>query len=478
MRGLVVGLVLMFAVPAFGAGGIVLEAYTGQRAADANRLLGPVLDELAARGFSAGDTVARQIDSKVSRAADDKLPGDFSAQVDKGFRLWVSGKFDDAIKVLVPLVDLAHANSGAFVRDPSLREPLNKALIVLAIAQQRTGDPSAARATFGEVLRAFPESQVSRGTYGPDAAELYETVRRELAAAGKGKLTVKTDDGAVVFVDEVFRGTSTTELSPGEYRVTVMLNKVPSRSHRVVVNAGNETTITVDAKLDQALHTDGWTGFAFGSESERDAHEAPYAAKIATSVGASAVAVVGIEQVRGRPAIVGSLVSLSSGREIRRASVAMEPDPSTDRLKALAKYLAGEEPASGIEVQPLDAAPKETPTGVAPETSGGGGVVAHDEVGGGRWGGWKWITAAVGVGGLGTGAVLLALDGSCSKKTVGTPCPVYDFKAGGIGTIAGGAVFAGISAYLFATQSKEHPKKTAFLAPTGDGAVVGIAGSW
>ena len=478
MRGLVVVVVaLMVSAPAF-AGGIVLEAYTGQRAPDAQRLLGPVLDELAARGFAAGDTVGRQIDGKVSRAAEGHggLPADFAAQVDKGFRAWVSGKFDDAIKVLVPLIDAAHANSGAFVRDPSLREPLGKALIVLAIAQQRTGDPSAARATFGEVVRAFPESVVSRGIYGPDAAQLFEDVKRESTAAGKGKLSVKTDDGAVVFVDEVFRGTSTMELTPGEYRVTVMLNKVPSRSHHVVVNAGNETTIAIDAKLDQALHTDGWTGFAFASEADRDAHEAPDAAKIATSVGASAVAVVGIEEVRGRPAIVGSLVSLSSGREIRRASVAMEPDPSTDRLKALARYLAGEEPASGIEVQPLDESPKEVVGGG--EVNSGGAVVAHEDGKGGRWGGWKWVTAAVGVGGLGTGAVLLALDGSCSSHPTGTPCPVYDFKAAGIGTLAGGAVFAGISVYLFATQSHEHPKRTAFIVPTGEGAVAGIAGSW
>src|SRR4029077_3866848 len=111
------------------------------------------------------------------------------------------------------------------------------------------------------------------------------------------------------------------------------------------------------------------------------------------------------------------------------------------------------------------------------ETSGA--VVTHDEVKGtGRWGGWKWITAGAGVAGLGTGAVLLALDGSCSSHPQGTPCPVYDFKAAGIGTLAGGAVFAGISGYLFATQSNEHPKRTAFVVPTADGAVAGIAGSW
>jgi hypothetical protein len=471
-------MVMMAAVPAM-AGNIVLEAYTGQRPADANRLLGPVLDELAARGFAAGDTVARQIDGQVSKPAQSAtgLPGDFAAQVDRGFKLWVSGKFDDAIKILSPLVDAAHANTGAFVKDPSVREPLAKALIGLAIAQMRTGDPSTAKATFGEVARAFPETIVSRGVYGQEAATLFDQVKSELAAAGKGKLTVKAaDEGAVVFIDEQFRGTSTTVLAPGEYRVSVMLNRQPSRSHRVAVKTGDDKTIAIDARMDQAIHTEGWTGFSFANDADRDAHESSYASQLAVSLGATAVAVVGIEDVKGRPAVVGALVSLSSGREIRRASVAMEPDPSTDRLKALARYLAGEEAASGIDVQPIEApAPEETRTG-------GPAIVAHHDSGepqsGGRWGGWKWITGAVAVGGLGTGAVLLGINGRCSNSPpAGTLCNVYDTKNTGFIALGAGAVFAGVSIYLFATQPS-HPSKTAFVAPTGDGAIAGVAGSW
>lgn len=471
-------MVMMAAGPAT-AGNIVLEAYVGQRPADANRLLGPVLDELSAHGFDSGDTVARKIAGQVSTPAHSGsgLPGDFSAQVDRGFKAWVNAKFDDAIKILSPLVDAAHANTGAFVKDPSLREPLSKALIGLAIAQMRTGDPSAAKATFGELARAFPDAIVSRGQYGPEAATLFDQVKNELATAAKGELTVKAaDDGAVVFIDEVFRGTSTTKLAPGEYRVSVMLNKQPSRSHRVHLNAGEQKTIAIDARLDQALHTDGWTGFSFANEADRDAHEGTYASELAVSLGATAVAVVGIEDVKGRPAVVGSLVSLSTGREIRRASVAMEPDPSTDRLKALARYLAGEEPAGGIEVQPIEAPAPE-------ETKSVGTVVAHHDDGepaqsGGRWGGWKWITGGVAVGGLATGAVLLGIDGRCSNSPpAGTLCNVYDTKNSGFIAVGAGAVFAGVSIYLFATQPS-HPAKTAFVAPTGDGAIAGIAGSW
>jgi hypothetical protein len=471
---------MVMAAGPVSAGNIVLEAYTGQRPADANRLLGPVLEELSARGFIAGDSVARQIEGQVSRPAQTGtgLPGDFAAQVDKGFKLWVAAKFDDAIKVLSPLVAAAHDNTGAFVKNPSLREPLSKALIGLAIAQMRTGDPSTAKTTFGELARAFPETVVSRGVYGPDAATMFDEVKRELAASTKGKLTVKAaDDGAVVFVDEVFRGTSMTELAPGEYRVSVMLNSQPSRSHKVSLRAGDDKTIAIDARLDQALHTEGWTGFSFVNDADRDAHEGPYASQLAASLNASAVAVVGIESVKGRSAVVGSLVSLSTGREIRRASVAMDRDPSTDRLKALARYLAGEEATGGIEVQPIEAGAPEEPKGGGATTS----TVTHDAgepARGGRWGGWKWITGGVAVGGLATGAVLVAFDGRCSNTPpAGTLCNVYDTKNTGFIALGAGAVFAGVSIYLFATQPS-HPAKTAFVAPTSDGAIAGVAGSW
>src|SRR3954467_1268879 len=104
------------------ANGVVLESYTGERPADAPRLLGPVLEELSRRKYDAGDTVARNYDASVSRAAATAggLPGDFSAQIDVGFKAWVGGRFDESIKVLVPLIETAHNNTGAFAKDPTL----------------------------------------------------------------------------------------------------------------------------------------------------------------------------------------------------------------------------------------------------------------------------------------------------------------------------------------------------------------------
>jgi hypothetical protein len=161
------------------ADGIVLESYTGERPADAERLLTPVLEELSRKRFEAGDGVARKFDTQVSRASRQAagVPADFAAQVDKGFKAWVGGNFDESIKILVPLIETAHANSGQFAIDPDLRAPLQKALIALSLAQLRIGDPAAMKATMSELIRSFPEATIARAIYGPEAASAFDGVR-------------------------------------------------------------------------------------------------------------------------------------------------------------------------------------------------------------------------------------------------------------------------------------------------------------
>jgi hypothetical protein len=471
-------LVLVIASAAH-AEGIALEAYTGDRPADAGRLLGPVLDELAKNKISSGDTVARTFESAVSRPARtvQGLPSDFAQQVDAGFKAWFGGRFDESIKTLVPLIDLAHANSGAFAKDPALREPLRKAMIGLALAQQKSGDPAAMKATFAELVRGYPELTLSRGTYGPEASQAFEDTKREVGASGVGKLTIKVvDKGGTVFVDEAYRaaGTQTLQVPPGEYRVVVLANGEPSRTHYVTVHAGGESTVVVDATFDQTIRTSGWSGFSFATEADRDAHEAAYAAQVANALGAQSVAVVGIDQVKGHAAVVGSLISLETGREIRRASVALDPDPPNERLKALARFLTGEAPAAGLDVL----------VGGRGGAMAGGAVTHHDDgeatTTDRRWGGYRWIAGTLAVGGLATGAVLLALDGRCKD----TPMPghncnnLYENSPGQWIALAGGAVFAGVAAYLFATQHASAPSKTAFVAPDAHGAIAGVAMAW
>jgi len=460
--------------------GIVLESYTGTRPTEASKILSPVLRELAARGFVAGaDGVGQRIEARVSRPAlsPQGLPKDFADQIELGHRAWISGTFDQAVSILGPLVDVAHANSGAFAKNPGSRDRLQKAMIALALSHQRRGDTTTARETFAELLRSFPDAQVAKGTYGADAATLFEQTKKEHAAAPRGRLLVKlANESSEVFINERLerKGTTVKELAPGEYRVIVQLADRQSRTHVVTIKANDEVTLNVDLALDAVVHSSpGWTGFVFPTDEERHTSEAPYAAKVAKSVGGAGVVVVGFEEVGGRPAVVGSLISLVNGREIRRASIALDPTPAEDRLRSLAKFLAGEVATADIDVQLAG-----EPGTIAPLTGGGGGGPRPEgpaATPSRRWGGWMVITGIAAIGGLGAGAVLLAYDGRCKDGSTDPNCPdVYNNAGPGFAALGAGAVFAGLTIYLFVTRNPDAPSSTAYIVPTGDGAVAGF----
>lgn len=459
--------------------GIVLEAYTGLRPDDASRLLSPVLDELATKGFVAGsEVVGRKFESRVSRPAmiGTGLGEDFGDQVEKGHKAWIGGQFEQAVKILAPLVDNAHANPGSFAQNQALREKLLKALVALALSQQRMGDPSATRQTFGEILRSFPDTVLSRASYGPEAFTLFEDVRKESTTGGRGRLAIKvSNDSAAVFINERFLnvGSSTKgDLLPGEYRVFAQLGKQPSRSHRVIVKANEEAAVTIDAGFDAAVHgSPKWTGFLFREQAEREKLESTYAAAFANSIDARAVVVVGIDTVRGRPSVVGSLVNLMNGREIRRASLGLDPDPSADRLRALARFLAGENAVPGIDIQIAgDAASAPVGNGEGVQVSDLG--ESHDD---GMWGGWKYVSGGLAVGGLAVGGYLLATDGDCADDACND---LKNNTASGWGVLAGGVVMTGITVYLVVRGGRKAPKRSAYVVPTGDGAFAAFATSF
>ena len=409
------------------------------------------------------------------------MPGDFGAQADNGFKMFLQGKFGESIGLLGPLVENAHANSGAFAKDTALREHMRKALIALALAQSRSGDLSAMRATFGEYVRSFTDASVPAAVYGPDAAKAFDDTKKEVVATGTGKLTVRTvESGSVVFVDEAYRGSGTTtvDVPAGEYRIVVMANDQPSRTHFVTVHAGSEALVVVDAAFDQAVHTGSWTGFQFANAAAREAHEANYAAQFAHDIGARSVALVGIDTVKNHNSIIGSLISLDSGREIRRASVQMDPDPSKDTLKALARYVTGDGPSDGLDV---------AVSGKVIDTGNGKTVVMSNVVEGQmvtvdrRWGGYRWLTLAATVAIGGTGGVLYYLDGKCKGETSTTThmCNnVYANSPADAVFLLAAVPFALATVYLLATQTEQVPLKTAYIAPTGNGVMAGYSIRW
>ncbi len=486
MRVRIALVVFAATVRAVGAapGGIVLESYTGDRPDDATRLLSPLLDELAKRGVVGGyDVVGRKYEAEVSRStlSIEGLTPDFADRIERGHKAWIEGRFDEAVSLLSPMIDAAHANPGAFAQNQPLRERLLKGLIALALSQQRMGDPSSSRTTFGEILRSFPDTQLSRATYGPDAYNQFEEVRR--AATARGRLTVKVpDESGVVFINEHFENVGTTskaDLVPGEYRVYVQLGKQLTRSHTVIVRGNQETTLAFQPAYDAAIRTTPhWTGLAFATPAERERDESAFAAKFAREIGAGSVIVVGYDQVRGRAAVVGSIVNLETGREIRRASLALEPEPSVERVRALARFLAGDQATTGIDVQlggdvRVPAAKAKSGAAAAEPGDGDDSPATHE----GPWGGWKYVTGGLAVGALATGVTLFALDGQCSVDVSGNlPCPMkYDNHPFDYIAVGAGVALAGVSVYLFLHHPNHAPSHTAYVVPTRDGAFVGYA---
>jgi hypothetical protein len=475
-------------VTAAGNDGIVVESYTGARPDDAAKAIAPLLRKLAQRGFQTGSEVGAKFEDRVSRnagAAGD-LPAGFTAEIDKGTKAWASGKFEEAVAILSPLTEAARITNGAFIGNAKLRDTLLRALVVLGLSQQRLGDPAAATTAFAELIRTFPDATVPRSTYGPEASQLFEQTRKTLAAEARGRVLIKlADEQTEVYIDERLerRGTTVKQLLPGDYRINAQLGTQRSRTHRVTVKPGDDLIVTIDPVFDAAVHTAGWSGFAFQTAAERERLESGYAAMFAKAIDGTAVVVISVDTVRGTRAIIGSLVLLN-GKEIRRASLALDPAPSEERVEALAKFLAGEKVTAGIDVELDGAIPVLTggngPTGTGTGTGMGTGTPPARDTGGGRWVGWPIITGVVAVGAIGAGAYLLSKDGTC-KDGSDDPlrCPeLFENKPPGWGAIAGGAVFAGLTVYLIVTRPSPAKQTQAFVAPSGDGAVAGISGRW
>ncbi len=463
--------------------GVVLESYAGPRPANAGATIAPLLEELAQRKYSTDQDVSRRFEAGVSRGASTaSLPATLDAEIDRATKLWAIGNAAGAVTVLSPLLETVHAASGALLGNKKGRDSFLRLLTVLGLSYERAGDRPQSDATFDEMIRTFPTATIDGGTYGQDAVKALAN-RQKIAASGpKGRLVVQIENQkGEVYINEVLASTGTTakDLLPGTYRVVVQVGRVRSRTHEVLIKAGADLIIEVDPDLDQVVRTGSWVGFEFAGATQQSRLEGPYAGKFAEALGEPAAVVVGIDPSKeGGPALFGALI-LRNGQEVRRASVALSPAPSAERIAGLAGFLVGDKDAkiAGLDIQ-RDGAITATVGGGGGGTIRGPGPGSYDG-GGGRWRGWPWVTGIAAVAGLGTGAILLVLDGSCPGGKTELSCPdLYNTSTPGYLALGGGAVFAAITIYLIVTQP-DRPSKTAFVAPTADGgAIAGIAGRW
>ena len=450
--------------------GIVLETYEGQRPADATRKLAPLLEELAQRGFEAGDSIGRLYEGQVSRPRSDSLPTDFAKQLKDGQQEYIRGNYAAAVAKLQPLIDAAHDNSAAFAKNQALRQTMLDGLIALALAQDRNGDPKTARLTFEELARSFPGTSVPANTWGAGAAKQFAEVQRELAQQSLGRLIVKAPSGAEVYVNERLEeknGNVVKNLVPGEYRVFAREGAKQSRTYRVKVSSAVDASVTIDLDLDQALYSSGWTGLAYASAADRQRFETKHAAAFALAIEERAVVVVGIDSNAG--VIYGALVNMS-GKDERRGTVSISAGDASQRK--LARFLAGEPASPDIVVLTGPGAPGNTQTS---DLVSGGATPEVRREGTTRWGGWPILTGVATLGAAGAAVYFFSIDGDCTDGSNSPTCAKFlERSPHAFVSIGAGAVLAGITVYLIVTRPSS-PDKTAYIVPTSGGAVAGLS---
>ncbi len=446
---------------------LVLESYVGQRPANADAVLAPLLDELEQRGFATRPaSILELVGGGAPRPGvldRDTTAAEITQSAESGYEAYTRGRFAEAEAALKLAIERIHRNPALLVLDTSNLDMTFKILVALALSQAKRGDTGGSVATMIELIRTFRHRPISRVHYGPDAEQFYRAVARQAQALGRGELSISVGhEQAVIFVDGQIRGlgrAALTDLIPGVYRVFIQVPATPGRQYEIEVTAGRHTVLRVDWELDSSLWlTDSWVGFVFATEAER-ARQAGFAGTLARRwAGGTLLAVVGMAQRSGKPAISGQLVD-ATGRVVRGAAVLLgersEASPAgadEPRLRALARFLSDGVAAAGVQVIRDGAAP---------------GDGAADPRGGGRLA--PRLLVGAGAAALVAGGVLYAID-----QDPGGPSPVSRNTApAGIAVGAVGLAAVSVGLWLWGARGGSSP----MLAIGSSGGFIGWGGA-
>jgi hypothetical protein len=425
---------------AAAAPSIVVEAYDGERPADAASLLAPVTAELAHRGFLAGDALAATVERDVSRSAG-TLSASQSADAQKlvaqGYDHFINGEYPQALAKEQQALAIYAAAPATLAKEPALRDLDFKAMVVAARSSEVLGSGEDAFRYMAEAIRTIPDRPINAAEFDPQVKALYKKVKDELLRQGAGTLEIKVDDPtAVIFVDERFVGTGAVKLDgllPGRYRVYVAKGEAPGRVREVELPAKGHAAVDVPWAIDGLLRTRGAYVGLEGADGALDA-----AVRLGRALGAKSVVVLGLRTVEDRRSIVAYAISTESQNKIYGA-VQVEPvSPPPAVLTKLAALLAGDKvDAAGIITK--EPAPVRTRRVIGQRPS-----ALHK---------LKWVFGVGALAALGTGGALIAID---NKPAPGGArmADYHDTKNLGIGVAAGGAALAAVAIYMFVA---DHP---------------------
>jgi hypothetical protein len=452
------------ALAAPGQGGaILLESYAGDPPEAARHYVTFLLRTLGADAPRHGAALQRELEGLSASAGGAIAIDVVRARVEEGRRQFIEGEFVSAIQQLEEARRLLQLHVAQVASNQGLRDLQHKALLFLAHAYLRTRQAALANDRISEVIRGFPDRDLSRAAYAPELVRLYRDTRGELGRQRRGVLSVVTrPPGCLVFINERYVGLSPTrvgELHPGRYRVYVQRTNSRGRVHPVTISgADHHAEINVD--LDAAIRSEPYVGLRFPDQPTLERDEVAYAATIGRALDAATVILVGFRQHQGRRTLSGSVVAAATGRVLRSALVVLEPTPpSPATLRALGRFLVAGEGGEGVIIRSNAA----TAPRAEEQTRFFSARV------------FKWITLGVAAGALASGIPLLVLHGrgTCDSEA---RCPErYNTLTPGIILTAVGAVAAGTSAVLFVLDARARRQTRAMVVPWGTAHAAGVS---
>ena len=433
---------------------VVLESHVSQRPADAGPFIATIVRTLG-KPVRHGQALRDEVERRMSRPAGSAASlQEIRAAVKEGRRQLIEGNFAAAITVLKRARERLMQQTAAVAADQTLRDTLHKTLLFLTHAHLRAGQGQLATERVSEVIRSFPDRDLSLVKHGPDLASFYRKVRQEMDRQGRGSLTIEVGrPGCMVFVNERFVGLSparVVDLYPGQYRVYVQRAGQGGRIHTVSVEGGNhQQTLSFD--LDRVLRSRPYVGLMYDSAAVRQAKEVRDAAMVARKLEAPLALVLGFHQHMGRRALQGTVVSADTGRVVRSGLVALEPAaPSAQSLQALGQFLVEGIASTDVFVRYRE---KVTPPIVKQDQGDQGGGLFSAPV-------LRWVFLGLAVGCAGAGVPLLAMHGQTSCDQAACP-EEYDTLAGGVTLVAAAAVAAAASGVMFYLAARRE-------APAGE----------
>ena len=469
---------------------VLLESYPRARPDDAAKYIEIMVRSLSHHTPLHGDELRKRVEAELSLPPGPiKEPQGIRALVMDGRRQFIEGNYQRAIVKLEQARRILLSSTRVVAADQSLRKSLHRALMFLAHAYLRVKEGQKATDRMGEVIRSFAGQELTLVQYGPELMSFYKKVRLQMRKLNRGALSVATSSkGCLVFVNERFVGmspVSVPDLYPGRYRVYVQRPREPGRVH-VVKLSGGDYKLQVDFGLDSTLITRPWVGFRFDSPGTLKVLESRYAASVGRALDSPSVLVVGIRKHKSVRSLVGTLVSASTGKMVRFATVALEPVvPADEHVSALGQFLVAGKispilkevfPPRLVRLQPatVSAAPN---AGDRPAATATPQDQDPLDVRSSPLGVVKWVSLGVSLVTLAGGITLLAMDAqpvSCGlPEDVLCPERYVTMTPGAILTAAGGTV-AAAAVVLFYLDHRRVSRASAtlvapWISPSGGG---------